>query len=193
MINLPSTFKISLRALRVNKMRSALTMLGIIIGVSAVIIMLAVGTGASKKLSEQISSIGSNLLMIFPGSITAGGMRMGSGSQSTLTLDDAEAIKRECPTVEEVAPILNGSAQLVYGNQNWATNVYGTTPAIIFVRDWSLSAGRIFYDQEGKGVWGLREPDKVPSSPKNNYFFSSSINFTNAKCEIVRQRTARYP
>ncbi|MDO8723986.1 MAG: ABC transporter permease, partial [Syntrophales bacterium] len=80
MINLPSTFKISLRALRVNKMRSALTMLGIIIGVSAVIIMLAVGTGASKKLSEQISSIGSNLLMIFPGSITTGGMRMGSGS-----------------------------------------------------------------------------------------------------------------
>ena len=152
MINLPSTFKISLRALRVNKMRSALTMLGIIIGVSAVIIMLAVGTGASKKLSEQISSIGSNLLMIFPGSITAGGMRMGSGSQSTLTLDDAEAIKRECPTVEEVAPILNGSAQLVYGNQNWATNVYGTTPAIIFVRDWSLSAGRIFNDQEVKGA-----------------------------------------
>lgn len=152
MINLPSTFKISLRALRVNKMRSALTMLGIIIGVSAVIIMLAVGTGASKKLSEQISSIGSNLLMIFPGSITTGGMRMGSGSQSTLTLDDAEAVKRECPTVEEVAPILNGGAQLVYGNQNWATSVYGTTPSIIYVRGWSLSAGRIFNDQELKGA-----------------------------------------
>ncbi|MDO8786203.1 MAG: ABC transporter permease, partial [Syntrophales bacterium] len=81
-----------------------------------------------------------------------GGMRMGSGSQSTLTLDDAESIKRECPTVEEVAPILNGSAQLVYGNQNWATSVYGTTPAILFVRDWSLSAGRIFNDQEVKGA-----------------------------------------
>ncbi|HLA28068.1 MAG TPA: ABC transporter permease [Syntrophales bacterium] len=152
MINLPSTFKISLRALRVNKMRSALTMLGIIIGVSAVIIMLAVGTGASKKLSEQISSIGSNLLMIFPGSITTGGMRMGSGSQSTLTLADAEAIKRECPTVEEVAPILNGGAQLIYGNQNWATSVYGTTPSLLYVRDWSLSAGRIFNDQELKGA-----------------------------------------
>ena len=152
MINLPSTFKISLRALRVNKMRSALTMLGIIIGVSAVIIMLAVGAGASKKISEQISSMGSNLLMIFPGSITAGGLHMGSGSQSTLTSSDAEAIKRECPTVEEVAPILNGSAQLVYGNQNWSTSVYGTTPPILYVRDWSLTAGRIFNDQEIKGA-----------------------------------------
>jgi putative ABC transport system permease protein len=94
MINLPSTFKISFRALRVNKMRSALTMLGIIIGVSAVIIMLAVGTGASEKISEQISSMGSNLLMIFPGSITTGGIRMGSGSQATLTSDDAEAMFR---------------------------------------------------------------------------------------------------
>ena len=152
MINLPSTFKISLRALRVNKMRSALTMLGIIIGVSAVITMLAVGTGASSKITEQISSMGSNLLIVFPGSVTAGGLRMGSGSQSTLTSGDAEAIKRECPAAEEAVPILNGAAQLVYSNQNWSTGVYGATPAILYVRDWPLASGRIFTDQEVKSA-----------------------------------------
>lgn len=152
MINLLSTFKISLRALRVNKMRSALTMLGIIIGVSAVITMLAVGTGASRKITEQISSMGSNLLIVFPGSVTAGGLRMGSGSQSTLTWNDAESIKRECPAVEEAVPILNGIAQVVYRNQNWSTGVYGVTPGILFVRDWSLTEGRIFTDQEVKNA-----------------------------------------
>jgi putative ABC transport system permease protein len=152
MINLPSTFKISFRSLRVNKMRSALTMLGIIIGVSAVIIMLAVGTGASNKISEQLSSMGSNLLIIVPGSVTAGGLRMGGGSQPTLSGDDAEAIKRECPAVEEAVPILNGASQIVYGNLNWSTGVYGVTPGILTVRDWPLAAGRIFNDQEVKGA-----------------------------------------
>ncbi len=152
MIDLPSTFKISLRALRVNKMRSALTMLGIIIGVGAVITMLAVGTGASSKIQEQMSSIGSNLLIVFPGSVTAGGLRMGSGSQSTLTSDDAEAIKRECPAVEESVPTLNGAAQIVFGNQNWSTGVYGVTPGILLVRDWQLAEGRIFTDQEVKNA-----------------------------------------
>ena len=85
MINIPSTFKISFRALRVNKMRSALTMLGIIIGVGAVIAMLAVGTGASEQIAEQISSIGSNLIIILPGSTTSGGIRSGFGGRSTLT------------------------------------------------------------------------------------------------------------
>ena len=133
-------------------MRSALTMLGIIIGVSAVITMLAVGTGASEKISEQISSMGSNLLIVWPGSVTTGGLRMGGGTQSTLTWEDAEAIKREIPEVEEVVPILNGVAQIVYGNQNWSTGVYGVTPGIIYVRDWAILAGRIFNDQEVKSA-----------------------------------------
>ena len=94
MISILSTLRIALRALWVNKMRSSLTMLGIIIGVSAVITMLAVGTGASQKISEQISSIGSNLLIVVPGSSTQGGIRMGGGSQSTLTKDDADAISQ---------------------------------------------------------------------------------------------------
>src|SRR5512136_476707 len=93
MINVQSTFKISFRALRVNKMRSALTILGIIIGVTAVIAMLAVGTGARGEIAKQISSMGSNLLIILPGATTAGGVRMGSGTQPTLSLSDAEAIQ----------------------------------------------------------------------------------------------------
>jgi putative ABC transport system permease protein len=148
MINVPSTLKISLRALRVNKMRSALTMLGIIIGVGAVIAMLAVGTGASERISQQISSIGSNLIIVLPGSTTSGGMRMGMGSQPTLTRDDAEAILKECSAVKNVAPVLNGAAQIVYSNQNWSTGVFGTTPSMLAIRDWPLASGRSFTDQD---------------------------------------------
>ena len=152
MINIPSTFKISFRALRVNKMRSALTMLGIIIGVGAVITMVAVGTGASQKISEQISSMGSNLLIILPGSTSAGGVRMGSGSQPTLSLADAEAIVKECPAVAEVGPTLGGVAQIVFGHLNWSTGVSGTTPGMLAVRDWALSSGRPFTQQDVKSA-----------------------------------------
>ena len=148
MINVPSTLKISIRALRINKMRSALTMLGIIIGVGAVSAMLAVGTGASERISQQISSIGSNLIIILPGSTTSGGLRMGMGSQPTLTKDDADAITRECSAVKDAAPVLNGAAQIVYGNQNWSTGVYGTTPGMLAIRDWPLSSGRPFTEQD---------------------------------------------
>jgi len=151
-INIPSTLRISFRALKVNKMRSALTMLGIIIGVGAVIAMLAVGTGASKKIAEQISSMGSNLLIILPGATTAGGVRMGAGTQPTLTMGDAEAIQKECPAVQDVAPILNGVAQVVYGHQNWSTGVVGTTPGMLSVRDWSLASGRPFTQQDVKSA-----------------------------------------
>lgn len=148
MINILSTVRISFRALRVNKMRSALTMLGIIIGVGAVITMLAVGTGARQRIGEQIASIGSNLIMVVPGSTTAGGVRMGAGTQPTMTLGDAEAIQKECPSVLYVAPVYSGVAQVVYGNQNWSTGVVGTTPNMLNVRDWSLSAGRLFTEEE---------------------------------------------
>jgi putative ABC transport system permease protein len=152
MINIPSTLKISFRALRVNKMRSALTMLGIIIGVGAVIAMLAVGTGASRQIEEQISSMGSNLLIVVPGATTSGGVRMGAGTQSTLTLADAEAIKRECPAVEDVGPNLTGVAQVVYSHQNWSTGVVGTTPGMLIVRDWTLSSGKPFTEQDVKSA-----------------------------------------
>jgi putative ABC transport system permease protein len=152
MINLASTFRISFRALRVNKMRSALTMLGIIIGVGAVIAMLAVGTGASRRIAEQISSMGSNLIMVLPGATTSGGVRMGSGSQPTLTMNDAEAIQKECSAVSNVAPVLSGVSQIVYGHQNWSTGVVGTTPDMLIIRDWPLASGRNFTLQDVKSA-----------------------------------------
>ena len=133
-------------------MRSALTMLGVIIGVGAVIAMLAVGTGASRQIEEQIASIGSNLIMVVPGATTAGGVRFGSGTQSTLSLDDAEAIQKECSGVLYVAPVHSGTAQVVYGSQNWSTGITGTTANMLFVRDWQLSAGRPFSEQDIKSA-----------------------------------------
>ena len=152
MINIPSTIRISFRALRVNKMRSALTMLGIIIGVGAVITMLAVGTGAKQRLGDQLASIGSNLIMIVPGASTAGGVRMGAGTQSTLSLGDADAVQKECPAVLYVAPVLSGAAQVIYGNQNWSTGITGTTTSMLSVRDWPLTSGRPFTDEETRSA-----------------------------------------
>ncbi len=148
MVNISSAFKISLRAIRINKMRSALTLLGIIIGVGAVIAMIALGSGASKRIADQIATMGSNLLIIIPGTTTAGGVRMGAGSQSTLTSFDADAIMRDCPAVLYAAPHYGKVAQIVYGNQNWSTGVSGTTPNMLLVRDWDLASGRPFTDEE---------------------------------------------
>jgi putative ABC transport system permease protein len=142
MTTLLQSLLIAIRALRVNKMRAILTMLGIIIGIAAVIAMVAIGSGASKMISDQIASIGSNLLLVIPGSVTSGGMRSGAGGTPSLTYDDAKAIKMECPSVAEVAPSVRGSAQVVFGNQNWSTITMGTTPEMLTVRDWPLTAGR---------------------------------------------------
>ncbi len=152
MINIPSVIKISFRALWVNKMRSVLTMLGIIIGVGAVISMVAVGSGASRTISKEISSMGSNLLIVLPGSTSAGGVRMGAGTQPTLSLEDARAIFEQCPAVLDVGPVLGGVAQVVYRRQNWSTIVNGTTPGMLAVRDWSLASGRPFTEQDVNGA-----------------------------------------
>ena len=151
-MNLGVTFKIAVRALRVNKMRSALTMLGIIIGVSAVIAMVAVGAGASARIAEQIQSIGSNLIIVLSGSTTSGGIRLGSGSALILTEDDASAIAREIPAVEMAAPTMRGTAQVVYGNQNWSTVIQATTPEYLGVREWTLAYGRPITPQDVTGA-----------------------------------------
>lgn len=152
MIDFSSTFKIALRSLRVNKMRSILTSLGIIIGVSAVIIMLSVGEGAKSKISKDIASIGSNLLMVMSGSTTAGGIRMGGGTQPTLKLKDAQAIIKECPSVIEVAPVVSEVKQLVFENQNWSTSVYGMTPGYLTVNDWQVQSGREITEEDDKNA-----------------------------------------
>jgi putative ABC transport system permease protein len=146
------SLKIAVRALRTNKMRSFLTMLGIIIGIAAVIAMVAIGSGASTIISEQIASIGSNILLVLPGSRTSGGIRLGSGSTPTLTYDDAKAITRECPSVAIAAPIVRGGAQVVYGNMNWSTAVMGITPEYLAVRDWPASEGRVLTQSDVEGT-----------------------------------------
>lgn len=152
MIDFSSTFKIALRSLRVNKMRSILTSLGIIIGVSAVIIMLSVGEGAKQKISKDIESIGSNLLMVMSGSTIAGGVRMGGGTQPTLKLKDAEAILENCPSVAEVAPIVSEIKQLVFSNQNWSTSVFGITPGYFTVNNWEVDYGRGITSEDDKNA-----------------------------------------
>jgi putative ABC transport system permease protein len=152
MTTLLASFWIALRALMVNKMRSALTMLGIIIGVGAVIAMIAVGSGAKNRIAEQIASMGSNLLVVMSGTSTSGGLRFGMGTVPTLTVDDAKAIQAEIPGVRYVAPNLSGVAQVVFGNQNWSTIINGTTPEVLEIREWPLSSGRSFAQQDIDGA-----------------------------------------
>ena len=149
-MDLKSTFKMALVSLKVNKMRSILTSLGVIIGVSSVIIMLAVGEGASQKIAKDMESMGSNLLMINSAAATSGGVRMGRGTKPTLTLKDAEAIKKECQGLSGVAPTSKETQQLTYGNQNWSTSVTGTNNEYIYIRDWEILYGRNFYKEELK-------------------------------------------
>jgi putative ABC transport system permease protein len=140
-------FRVALRALAINKLRSALTMLGIVIGVGAVIVMIAVGAGAQRRVEEQIRALGSNLLLVMPGATTAGGVRMGFGSSSTLTEDDVIAINRDIPEAL-AAPALRGNAQVIWGNANWSTAIYGITADYLDVRQWALASGRVFEPAE---------------------------------------------
>lgn len=150
MIDFKSTLKMAIVSLKINKMRSILTSLGIIIGVSAVIIMLAVGTGASKKIAKDMESMGSNLLMIRSASATSGGVRMGTGTRPTLTLKDAEAIEKNCRGILAVAPYSSEAKQLTYGNQNWSTTIGGTTASYLFIRNYEIEAGRNFIPEDIK-------------------------------------------
>jgi len=138
-------------ALRVNRMRTGLTMLGLIIGVAAVIAMLAVGTGARNAVNDVVASMGSNLLIVRSGPQMSGGLRFATGSAPTLTLGDADAI-RALPGVAAVAPGSGGAVQLVYGPSNWSTMALGTNPDYLSVRNWSLAAGSNFTEAEMRGA-----------------------------------------
>ena len=150
-MNLRATFRIAIIALRLNKLRSSLTMLGIIIGVAAVIVMIAVGGGAQERIQNQIKSLGSNLMIILPGSTTASGVRLGSGANLNLTEDDAVAIAKEVSEVQFAAPSNRGGAQMIAGNNNWSTQVQGVTPDYFDVREWPLATGRMFEQNELAG------------------------------------------
>ena len=144
MIDFNSTLKIAINSLKVNKMRSALTSLGIIIGVSAVIVMLAIGSGANKQVQSNMESMGSNILTIRSATAKSGGVSMGMGSKPTLSVKDAEAIKRNARGVDEVAPLMSSSRQVMFGNQNWQTTIYGITTPYLYVKNYEIKDGRFF-------------------------------------------------
>ena len=145
-MNLWVTFRIALRALARNKMRSVLTMLGIIIGVGAVIAMVGIGQGASASIQSQIANLGNNMLQIWSGSSNSGGMRGGSGSNNTLTADDVEAIEQECPSVRAASPGVRANGQLVFGNQNWSASsgISGANEKFPEIRSWTIASGEFF-------------------------------------------------
>ena len=143
-MDLLEILRIALRALARNKMRSALTMLGIIIGVGAVIAMVGVGQGAQQQVQEQIAAMGSNVLFVSSGTVNRGGTRTGWGGTKTLVYDDMTAILRESPAVAEAAPGNTTSAQVVFGNDNWSTRITGTEPQYFDIRTWPIERGTVF-------------------------------------------------
>src|SRR6266511_1399601 len=150
MYKLYRTLRMALYALRRNVMRSALTTLGIIIGVAAVIAMMEIGQGSSTAVRQTIASMGANMLLVQPGTAASGGVSFGSGSVVTLTPQDSDAVLRECPAVISVAPVVRARAQVVFGNRNWVPlYIYGTTPSFLEVRDWqNLADGEAFTDRD---------------------------------------------
>ncbi len=150
-MNSVAALRSALRALSANKLRSVLTMLGIIIGVGAVIAMIAVGRGATERVQEQMKGLGSNIMLVLPGGVTAGGVRLGAQTGQGLTEEDAVAIAREIPEVQVAAPSLRTGAQVVVGNTNWSTSILGTTNDYLEAREWPLASGRLFEAAEMQG------------------------------------------
>jgi putative ABC transport system permease protein len=147
-MTLSDAVRSSVDALRLHKLRSALTMLGIVIGVAAVIAMMAVGGGAREQVVAQIKSLGANLLVVVPGNVTQGGVRLGAGAASTLTDDDAAAIAKEIPLVQVTAPFMRGGAQLVASGANWSAPIYGIDLGWFEAREWDVDSGRPFEPEE---------------------------------------------
>jgi len=147
-MDLISILRIAMRALARNKMRSSLTMLGIVIGVGAVIAMVGVGQGARQQVQDQIAAMGSNILFVGAGSVNRGGQRTGFGGTKTLVQGDIDAILREVPTIKAAAPNDGTSGQMVYENQNWSTRVNGTTPSFFDVRLWPVQKGTTFTQED---------------------------------------------
>ncbi len=150
-MNTLAALRSALRALAANKLRSMLTMLGIIIGVAAVITMIALGRGATERVQAQMKGLGSNIMLVLPGGVTAGGVRLGAQTGQALTEEDAIAIAREVPQVQVAAPTSRTAAQVVVGNTNWSTSIFGTTNDYLEARDWPLATGRGFEAAEVQG------------------------------------------
>jgi putative ABC transport system permease protein len=147
-MNAREVIRVALRALARNKMRTILTMLGIIIGVGAVICTVAIGQGAGQQVQQQIQSLGDNMIMIFSGSVNTAGVRMGSQATKTLTVDDAQAILQHVPNIVAVSPVVFSSVQVVNGNQNWYTRAQGASPDLLQIRNWPVVSGSSFAQRD---------------------------------------------
>jgi len=150
-MKLGNLFKVAMNALKRNKMRSFLTMLGIIIGVASVITMLAIGQGSKKSIEDQISSMGSNMLFVMPANMRQGGVQQGNSTSQRLTVADVSAIKTGCEAVIAVSPEVRSSGQAVYGSSNWPTTIYGGNEEYLEIKSWSIVSGRNITDSEAKG------------------------------------------
>jgi putative ABC transport system permease protein len=152
MLNVLQIYRVSLVALRRNPMRTALTMLGVIIGVGCVVAMVAIGQGATAAIQSQIGALGTNFMLIHSGSHSRGGVHGGAGSWQNLTAEDATAIARECPSVAAADPGVHTGAQIVFGDQNWATSVQGTGPHFPLIRAWAIARGSYFAEEDVKAA-----------------------------------------
>jgi len=148
MTRIIATLKIALRALRRNKLRTLLTMLGMIIGVGAVIAMVGIGNGAKSQIESQIASMGQNVILVWSGSFTRGGVRSGWGGAGTLTIEDAEAIQREIPGVTVISPEVRSGARIAAGSQDWSTQILGESADYFDLRRWPVIAGAPFTEQD---------------------------------------------
>lgn len=147
-MNYTNSVKIALSALRRNKFRAFLTMLGIIIGVASVIVMLAIGQGSKKSIQDQMSGMGTNLVFVMPGAEQRGGVRMGFSDAKNLKLTDVDAIQKNCPAISDVSPEVRSSGQAVVGNQNWPTSIYGVNNKYFNIRKYTIGTGRSFTETE---------------------------------------------
>ena len=185
--------RIAIRALTRNKMRSVLTMLGIIIGVGAVIATVGVGQGAQQQVQEQIAAMGTNIVYISAGSVNRGGIRLGGGATKTLTNDDLQAIVQQVPAIAAAAPGAGSSAQVVFDNQNWSTRITGTSPQYFQIRDWNFSNGSSFTEED---VTRSSNVVVLGASVKQNLFGGSdavgqTVRIGNLPFQVVGVLTAK--
>ena len=147
-MNLLAIIRVAVRALNRNKLRTALTMLGIIIGVGAVIALVSIGQGAQAMVQNQINGMGTNMMFIMPGNVMTGGASLGAGAANTLTEEDLQAMIKEVPTIAAASEIMRASGQLVFGNQNWFVQIQGTNEKFPFIRNWKVDRGEFFTDSD---------------------------------------------
>jgi putative ABC transport system permease protein len=193
MKKLISSMRIAFQALTMNKLRSALTMLGIVIGVASVIATVAIGSGATQRIQDQIASIGSNIIIISPGSTSSSGVRLGTGNAVTLSEADAKDIPGQCPDVALTAPYVRGGAQVVNGNNNWATTVYGVTPDYLTIRQLFVADGAEFTQQD---VDSANKVAVLGKTPVDNLFggadpIGQTIRIKNVPFTVVGVLTAK--